>query len=128
MLELQIFSCFFLDFFVFKNYNFAMIKNRQTNGNCRVAVRHIVIDIFDLLSHFKNICIFESTFYTKITLKSISTSTALISFNKITALKCDRFVNAGEPAAVVGFPVRLKVVERIQPESTAVGLLGGWGG
>ena len=32
-------------------------------------------------------------------------------------------VKSCEPAAVLGFPVRVKVVERIQPESTAVGSL-----
>ena len=37
-------------------------------------------------------------------------------------------VNFAEPAALLGFPVKIKVVERIQPESTAAGLLFGWGG
>ena len=43
----------------------------------------------------------------------------------VRAIICARFVNvkSGGPAAVFGFLVRVKVVERIQPESTAVGLL-----
>jgi hypothetical protein len=87
------------------------------------AVNHITNDIFDLLSHFKNICKFEFIFYTKIMAKSISTRTALISFNRITALICDRFVNAGEPAAVTVFPIKIKVVEEVRPEFAAAGSL-----
>jgi hypothetical protein len=39
---------------------------------------------------------------------------------------CARCVNAGEPAAEFGFPVQVKVVERIQQESTAASSLLGW--
>jgi hypothetical protein len=128
MLELQFFSCFFLDIFVFKNYNFAMIKKWQRKRIGCPAVSYIKIDIFIFLSHLKNICILEFIFYTKITAKSISTRTALISFNKIKALISVICVNVKsiEPAAVLGFPVKAKVVERIQPESTAAGSLFGW--
>jgi hypothetical protein len=47
-------------------------------------------------------------------------------FYQCVFLKCDRFVNACEPAAVLGFPEKVKVAERIQPESTAAGSLFGW--
>jgi hypothetical protein len=52
----------------------------------------------------------------------------LNNFYKFTALKCARCVNVKsiEPAAVLDFPVKVKVVERIQPESTAAGSLFGW--
>jgi hypothetical protein len=42
-------------------------------------------------------------------------------FNIILALNCDRCVNTGEPAAVLVFLIRIKVVEKIRPESAAAG-------
>ena len=35
-------------------------------------------------------------------------------------------VNVGEPAVVIVFPIKIKVVEEIRPESTAAGSLFGW--
>jgi len=43
--------------------------------------------------------------------------------NKNIALKCDRCVNIGGPAAGFVFPFIIKVVEEIRPESTAAGSL-----
>jgi hypothetical protein len=48
------------------------------------------------------------------------------NINKITALKCDKCINTGEPAAVLVFQIKIKVVEEIRPESAAVGSPGGW--
>ena len=43
-------------------------------------------------------------------------------------LKCDRCVNAFEPAVVIVFPIKIKVVEEIRPEFAAAGSLRFWGG
>ena len=48
--------------------------------------------------------------------------------NKNIALKCDRFVNEGEPAVVIVFPIKIKVVEEIRPEFAAAGSHRCWGG
>jgi hypothetical protein len=43
--------------------------------------------------------------------------------NKSIAIKCDRCINTGEPAAVFVFPRQIKVVEFILPETAAAGSL-----
>jgi hypothetical protein len=46
--------------------------------------------------------------------------------NRFTTLKYGRCINRGEPAAVSGCPLIIKVVELIRPESAAVGSLFGF--
>ena len=41
-------------------------------------------------------------------------------------LPCDRFVSTGEPAAVIVFPLKIKVDEEIRPGVAAAGAPGGF--
>jgi len=123
---LQIFFHFLLDFFVIKNYNFAMIKIWQTEIHGRLAVSLNKTNVFAFLFHFKNICLFEWIFYIKKMAMSMAILSASISTNRFTAFSCDDCINTGEPAAVHVFLPEIKVVEVILPKSIAAGLLFYW--
>jgi len=100
-----------------------MIKKWQIKRYDCPSVKLVVISIFIFIPHFKKICLFESIFYIKKTVMSISIMSLLISFKRIIALKCDCFVNACEPAAVSWISIDEKDVYDHKHLASAAGSL-----
>jgi hypothetical protein len=96
-------------------FNEKEIEHRLLNN-----LNQISLDLFNV--KYKLNSGFDEFFYLCIALQ------LTICINKSIALICDRFVNAGEPGAVIVFPIKIKVVEQIRPEFVAAGSLRCWGG
>ena len=121
--------CFYFSFFS----ESSLIKyNRNHNPNI-LYFTHFLSPGLKLYINLKcsssSFCEFYFTLsYKKIEIRFIPMISYLHRnfFNRCTALKYDRCVNTGEPAAVCCFPIPIKVVELRPPESTAAGSLVGW--
>jgi hypothetical protein len=124
MLNLNYYFCFSY----FRESN--PIKSNKNRNPKILHFTHFLSPGLKLYINLKYSSSFFCEFYFTMMYKIIETGfTPTISFlyiylfNKSTALNHGKCINTGEPTAVFGLPLRIKVVELLLPETSAAGSL-----